>query len=228
MPYIQPNFHPPHNVISPLGILRKLTIFAMRNKLWGILCVIWRKAEIKHRRKKNRCASFGAKRKLNTEEKKIGVCHLAPSGNKHGRKKTKKISALHTTEFEAFNWCNELIHVIKIMWVGQLAFTRWSLFMFAKKNKIMRCSIFSHNFRTIPAGSGMEDIFPQFSENSGGKLFWGYFPTIFVKFRREVVLRIFSPILISRQFIYVCRICTRIFHIQIWLGNTLLLLTLSP
>ena len=50
------------------------------------------------REKKNRCASFGAKRKLNTEEKKIGVCHLAPSGNKHGRKKTKKISALHTAE----------------------------------------------------------------------------------------------------------------------------------
>jgi len=36
--------------------------------------------------------------------------------------------------------------------------------------------IFSHNFWTVPAGSGFEDIFfPQFSKNSGGKWYWGSF-----------------------------------------------------
>ena len=89
VPYIQPNFHPPHNVISPLGILQKLTIFAMRNKLWGLWCVIWRQAEIKHRRKKNRCASSGAKRKLNTEEKK-SVCVIWRQAEiKHRSKKNR-------------------------------------------------------------------------------------------------------------------------------------------
>jgi len=45
---------------------------------------------------------------------------------------------------------------------------------------------------TIPAGSGFQDIFPQCSDISGRKQLSGYFPTMFEKFRREAVFRIFS------------------------------------
>ena len=56
----------------------------------------------------------------------------------------------------------------------------------------------SHNFPTIQAGSGFEDLFPQCSDKllswniyeeflteSRGKRLSGYFPTMFGQFRRE-------------------------------------------